>query len=122
MKKDLRRQIAIAIMKISLIPLLLLVLVFCSYAKDSRGQKILEKKITLKVADEEVRMVFTELEKRTDVKFVYSPELIESSRKVNLDVKEMELYKVLAELLSPLDLRYELVKNYVILARKEKVK
>jgi len=122
MKKDLRRQIAIAIMKISLIPLLLLVLVFCSYAKDSSGQKILEKKITLKVADEEVRVVFTELEKRTDVKFVYSPELIESSRRVNLDVKETELYKVLAELLSPLDLRYELVKNYVILARKEKTK
>ncbi|HEY4209419.1 MAG TPA: SusC/RagA family TonB-linked outer membrane protein, partial [Puia sp.] len=107
-------------MKISLIPLLLFVLVLCSYAKDSSGQKILEKKITLKVADEEVRAVFTELEKRTEVKFVYSPELIESSRKVNLDVKEVELYKVLAELLSPLDLRYELVKNYVILARKEK--
>ncbi len=117
MKKELSHQIAMAIMKISIIPALLLMLAFCSYAKDSSGQKLLDKKITIKVSDEEIKKVFTELEKRTEVKFVYSPELIESSRRVSLDVQEKELYKVLSELLSPLDIRYDLMNNYIVLSR-----
>ena len=118
MKKELSDQIAIAIMKISLIPALLLMLAFCSYAKDSTGQKLLDQKITLKVTDEEIRDVFTDLEKRTEFRFVYSPELIGSSRKVSLDVHDKELSRVLTELLAPLDIRYELVNSYIVLSRK----
>src|SRR5579872_7516085 len=117
MKKGLSHQIAIAIMKISLVPVLLLMLALCSYANDSRGQK-LERKITLKVTDEEIRNVFTELEKKTEFRFVYSPELIGSSRKVSLDVREKELSKVLTELLNPLGIRFEVVNNYIILSRR----
>ena len=117
MKKGLSHQIAIAIMKISLVPVLLLMLALCSYANDSSGQK-LDQKITLKVTDEEIRNVFTELEKKTEFRFVYSPELIGSSRKVSLDVREKELSKVLTELLSPLGIRFEVVNNYIILSRR----
>jgi TonB-linked SusC/RagA family outer membrane protein len=118
MKKELSHQIAIAIMKISLIPVLLLMLVLCSYAKDTHGQKLLDRKITLKVTDEEIRNVFTELEKKTELRFVYSPELIGSSRKVSIDVRETELSRVLSDLLSPLDIRYEIVNNYIVLSRR----
>jgi TonB-linked SusC/RagA family outer membrane protein len=118
MKKELSDQIAIAIMKISLIPALLLMLACCSYANDSSGQKILDQKITLKVTDEEIRDVFTDLEKKTEVRFVYSPELIGSSRKVSLDVQDASLSRVLSELLSPLDIRFEVINNYVVLSRK----
>ena len=117
MKKELSDQIVIAIMKISLIPALLLMLAFCSYAKDSRGQ-LLDQKITLKATDAEIRDVFTELEKRTAFRFVYSPELIGSSRKVSLDVHDKELSGVLTELLAPLDIRYEVVNNYIVLSHK----
>jgi len=118
MKKDLSRQIAIAIMKISLVPVLLLMLALCSYANDSSGQRLLDRKITLKVTDEEIRNVFIQLEKKTELRFVYSPELIGSSRKVSLDVQEKELYKVLGELLTPLDIRFEIVNNYIVLSRR----
>jgi TonB-linked SusC/RagA family outer membrane protein len=118
MKKELSHQIAIAIMKISLIPALLLMLAFCSYAHDSIGQKLLDRKITLKVTDEEIRNVFSQLEKKTELHFVYSPELIGSSRKVSLDVREKELSKVLSELLGPLDIRFEIVNNYIVLSRR----
>ena len=117
MKKELSDQIAIAIMKISLIPVFVLMLAFCSYAKESSGQ-LLDQKVTLKATDEEIRNVFTELEKRTEFRFVYSPELIGSSRKVTLDVHEKELSRVLTELLSPLDIRFEVVNNYIVLSRK----
>ncbi|HLZ88309.1 MAG TPA: carboxypeptidase-like regulatory domain-containing protein, partial [Puia sp.] len=105
-------------MKISLVPALILMLVLCSYASDSRGQKLLEKKVTLQLVDEELRNVLTALEKQTDVKFVYSPELIGASRKVSVDAKEKELYKVLTDLLGSLNIGYELVTNYVVLSRK----
>src|ERR1700744_2401985 len=117
MKKELSDQIAIAIMKISLIPALLLTFAFCSYAKDSSGQ-LLDQKITLKATDEEIRNVFSELEKRTEFRFVYSPELIGSSRKVSLDVHDAAFSHVLTELLSPLDIRFEIVNNYIVLSRK----
>ncbi len=117
MKKELSDQIAIAIMKISLIPALLLTFAFCSYAKDSSGQ-LLDQKITLKATDEEIRNVFSELEKRTEFRFVYSPELIGSSRKVSLDVHDAAFSHVLSELLSPLDIRFEVVNNYIVLSRK----
>src|SRR5258708_27078514 len=91
MKKQLSRQIAIAIMKISLVPALLLMLVFCSYASDTRGQKLLDKKVTLQLADDEMRNVFTALEKQTDVKFVYSPELIVATRKISVDDRDKQL-------------------------------
>ena len=117
MKKQLCRQIAIAIMKISLIPLLLLTLVFCAYAGDSSGQRLLDKRITLKVSDQEIRSVFSELEKQSQARFVYSPELIGASRRVSLDVRDKELSKVLADML-PEDIRFEQVNNYIILSKK----
>ena len=117
MKKQLSRQIAIAIMKISLVPILLLMLVFCAYASDSNGQRLLDKKITLKLTDQEIRNVFSELEKQTQARFVYSPELIGASRKISVDVKDKELYKVLSEVL-PADIRYEQVNDYIVLSAK----
>lgn len=103
--------------KLSLIPLLLQFFALCAYAGDSSGQRLLDKKITLKMSDQEMRTVFTELEKQCQARFVYSPELIGASRHVSLDVKDKELYKVLSELL-PDDIIYEQVNNYIVLSKK----
>ncbi|HEY4107986.1 TonB-dependent receptor [Puia sp.] len=105
-------------MKISLIPALLLMLVFCSYASDSRGQKLLDKKVNLQLVDEEMRNVFTALEKQIDAKFVYSPEIIGASRKVSVEAKDKQLSKVLSDLLEALNINYELVDNYIVLSKK----
>ena len=103
--------------KLSLTPLLLLLFVFCAYAGDSSGQRLLDKKITLKLTDQEMRTVFSELEKQCQARFVYSPELIGASRHVSVDVKDKELYKVLSDLL-PDDIIFEQVNNYIILSKK----
>src|SRR5258708_7188144 len=105
-------------MKLSAVPALFFMLVFCSHASDTRGQKLLDKKVTLQLADEEMRNVFTALEKQTDVKFVYSPELIGATRKVSVDARDKELYKVLTDLLGNLNISYELVNNYIVLTKK----
>lgn len=118
MKKKLSHQIAIVIMRLSLVPLLFLITVMCCYAKSGKGQKFLEKRITLFVQNKEIKTVFTEIEKLTDAKFVYSPELIDANRVVSIDVKRKELSKVLQNLLDPLRLTYETINNYIILRKK----
>ena len=121
MKKRLSHQIALAVMKISIIPALLLMLAMCSYANDSAGQLFLEKKISLKVQQAEIKNVLAEIESMTNARFVYSPELIDASMKVSINVHKKEVYKVLARLLLPLHIKYEVSNNYIVL-RKEDIK
>ncbi len=119
MRKRSNHQIATAIMKISIAPVLILTLAFSSYAKDTNGQEGLKKKISLEISNEEIGAVFSRLETLSDLRFVYSPEIISASRKISLNVRNKELYKVLKELLKPLNIQYELDNNYIILATKE---
>ncbi|MDH7461780.1 TonB-dependent receptor [Chitinophagaceae bacterium 26-R-25] len=118
--KKLTHPIALAIMRISLIQFFLVVGVFCSYAKTSEGQNVLDKKVSLHLKNEKIKNVLSELEKISDVKFVYSPEIIGSSRKVNVDANGKKLDLVLQELLNPLDVKYELQKmqnSYIVLSK-----
>jgi len=108
--KKLTHPIALAIMRISLIQFFLVVGVFCSYAKTSEGQNVLDKKVSLHLKNEKIKNVLSELEKISDVKFVYSPEIIRSSTKVNVDASGKKLDLVLQELLNPLEVKYELQK------------
>ena len=121
MNKNLSNQIAYAIMKLSVIPLLLFLSVMCCYAKDTRGQKMLKKKITLKFDKEEIKKVFSEIERITDAKFVYSPELVDVTKTVNVDMRKEELANVLTNLLRPFNVSYEVINNYIILRKKEEV-
>src|SRR5215216_3516184 len=78
MKKSLTRSVVIAIMKFSIIPALLMVFVFCSYAKETNAQDLLKKKITLRIKSEEVKNILSEIERLSGGKFMYSPEIIQS--------------------------------------------
>lgn len=118
--KKLTHPIALAIMRISLIQFFLVVGVFCSYAKTSEGQNVLDKKVSLHLKNEKIKNVLSELEKISDVRFVYSPELIGSSTKVNVDANGKKLDLVLQELLNPLNVKYELQKmqnSYIVLSK-----
>lgn len=118
--KKLTHSIALAIMRISLVQFFLVVGVFCSYAKTSEGQNVLDKKVSLHLKNEKVKNVLSELEKISDVKFVYSPEIIRSSTKVNVNANNKKLNFVLQELLNPLDVKFELQKmqnSYIVLSK-----
>ena len=121
MKKSLTRSVVIAIMKLSIIPALLFAFVFCSYAKDTNAQDLLKKKITLKIKSEEVKTILSEIERLSGGKFMYSPEIIQSYRKVSIVAKDEEVAGVLNRLLQPLGIRYEVVNNYIILSIKNDI-
>src|SRR5688500_6535380 len=121
MKKNLTRSVVIAIMKFSIIPALLFAFAFCSYAKETNAQDLLKKRISLKVKAEEIRSILSEIERLSGGKFMYSPEIIQSSRKVSIEARNEQMANVLNRLLQPLRIRYEVVNNYIILRRKNDV-
>jgi len=119
MKKTLTHRICLVLMKVSLVPVLICMLSICAYAKETVAQKVLEKKISVSVKDEEVSKLLVQLEKITQLNFVYSPEIIAASRKVTIDAKNKKLYEILNEVFAPFDVDFEVVKNYVILKKRD---
>src|SRR5882757_342687 len=107
-------------MKVSLLSIVLLCSAICCFSKDAEGQDDLQKRITLKVNNKEVKSVLTDMEKLASVKFLYSAEYIQPSRKISLNVKDKKLGDVLTEMLTPLRISYHAEKNgYIFLDRIE---
>ncbi len=118
MKKNLTTSVMIAIMKITIIPVLLISFACNAFATGADAQDLLRKKLTVKFQSEDMGTVLSRFEEITKAKFVYSPELIESSRKVSLAAKNDDFEKVLNGLLLPIGIKYEVVDKYIILSPK----
>jgi hypothetical protein len=93
MKKNvLFKKILSEAMRITLTQLLLS-FVFCgiTLANDAFSQEVLNKSISLKPETITVKRALTQIERLADVKFIYSPNLIQSERKVNLSFENNRL-------------------------------
>ena len=110
------QRLLLLFMKVTLIQFCLLILftdLVC--ANDSSAQEVLQQRITLNIDNSDIRTVLSKIENVAKVKFMYSPQMIQASRKVNLNVKDERLEKVLIQFLSPLKLTYEINKRTIIL-------
>lgn len=106
--------------KLILLPLFFLA-VFSGFAKDQGNQYLLEKEITINARNESIKTILAKIEDLSAARFVYSPEVIESSKKVNLFANKKLLKHVLAELFAPLSIQFELKNDqYIILSKKMK--
>ncbi len=109
-------SLATAIMKLSAIPVLLLLTSFCSLAKVTTAQDVLAKNVTISVTDKELKAVLKDVSKMTGAKFLYSREIIQSERRVTISVKDKPLADFLNQVLTPLHISFELDKNgYIFL-------
>ncbi|MCF2496566.1 TonB-dependent receptor [Dyadobacter chenhuakuii] len=100
----------------------LIIAILCcgmSFAHTLHGQELLNKEISLKVESLEVKKVLQMIEKQADVKFVYSTSSIQNSQNTGLKEVKGTLNKVLDQLLTPLNVSYEVVGNSRILLRKK---
>ncbi len=88
-----------------------------SLALDSRAQEVLNKKISVELSNKSVSEVLSQIEKAANIKFSYSPDLIQSQRSVNLNAANERLDLVLRRLFQPLQIKFELVGNRFILTR-----
>jgi len=87
-----------------------------SYAHTSRAQEYLNKRLSLQVTNQEIKKVLIEIEKATDVRFVYSSKVVESTQKVSIQKSNVTLSEVLENLLKPLKIKYELSGQKIILS------
>ncbi|MFC0186582.1 carboxypeptidase-like regulatory domain-containing protein [Pseudarcicella hirudinis] len=105
-------------MKISLLQIVLSMLfVSASFAHTSNAQELLNKKVTLHLKAVEVEKVILKLEKSVGVNFMYSPELIQSKRKISVEASDRPLSIVLSEIFGPLNIRYEVFGEQILLKR-----
>ena len=123
MKKSLQFRRSLSLfMKISFTQVLLVVFFAASsYAHESKAQEFLNKSISLKVADTEVRGVLTQLEQLADVKFVYSTSAIQAKRKITLSATNRTLADVLDAMLNPLKIDYKVLGGKIMLINTEEL-
>lgn len=75
----------------------------------------LEKRISLQVKNAKLAEVLEKIEQQSPYVFVFSNDDISTTQKISLNVKEKSLQEVLEMVLSPLDIRFELISDKIIL-------
>ncbi|WP_341228411.1 TonB-dependent receptor [uncultured Arcticibacterium sp.] len=105
-------------MRISVIQLIL-VLCFLtgSFANEGYSQDVLEQKISLKVDKRPIRLIFSEIEKLSEIKFIYSSDLINANQKVSAHYTNRTVAEILSGVLSGLRLNYAVSGNQVVIKR-----
>jgi len=119
MKKPVVKQRLLhRIMKITLFQFVL-ALVFSSVAmaNDVSGQKKLDTKVTINVANLTLDNALSKLEKSAHVKFSYNSRLPQLTQKVTIDANEEVLSSILNRILIPFNITYTEVSNQIVLQK-----
>ncbi|GAB3992599.1 SusC/RagA family TonB-linked outer membrane protein [Spirosoma daeguense] len=103
-------------MKLSLVQVLMaVVFASVSWATDAAAQELLDRRLTLQVRNEKIKSVLTMIEQSVNVKFSYSPQLIQSGRRITFQAQGEPLGDVLNKLLPSLQLTYNVTGTQIIL-------
>ncbi|RRB04671.1 SusC/RagA family TonB-linked outer membrane protein [Larkinella rosea] len=117
MKKHLAGQLWLKLMRFSLTQsLVMLSLVGVSFAHPSNAQEYLSRRLTLHADNQDIKRVLADIEKATDVQFVYSSQVIEKRQKMSIQATNSTLEEVLVKYFKPLPVNYELVGRKVVLS------
>lgn len=105
-------------MKLSVVQIMAFCLfVSMSWATDVSAQELLERRLSLQANNEKIKTVLTAIEKSVSIKFSYSPQVIQSNRKVTFEAQNVTLGYVLNNLLPTLRLTYKIVGSQIILVQ-----
>ena len=117
MKKNPKpfRNRLLFLMKVTLLHVMITsVTIVFSHALDTRGQGVLDRKVTLQLENTKVKDVLAEIEAKAGVSFTYRPRLIKNIGNVTLNVSELRLEELLAAVLDE-SVDYEVVGKQIIL-------
>jgi TonB-dependent starch-binding outer membrane protein SusC len=119
MSKRLHIQKALQkVMRISMYQAILAIsFVTLTQAHDVTAQKVLEQRVTIQLNNLGVVQILDKIEKVTDVKFMYNPQIFAAEQRFNLKFEDEPLYNVLNTVLTPLQVTYEVVNRRIILKR-----
>lgn len=107
-------------MRVSMTQIFLGILFTCtSFAKNVRGQEILNKEISINISQEKIKQILAEIQNLTKVNFIYSSTTIRAERKISVNASNKRLGTFLDELLAPLNINYKVEDNHILLYEKE---
>ena len=86
-------------------------------ARPVKAQQILNREVSVKMLNVSLKSVLQEIERQTNVHFVYSTNAVNSNTTVSLQTAHEPLATVLPRLLSPNQLRYEVVEEQIVLKK-----
>jgi TonB-dependent starch-binding outer membrane protein SusC len=105
-----------AIMKITIgQALIAFIFAISSFGFESRGQELLEKKITIEADHKDIKSILAEIEKKGGVKFTYRPQIVELKDNLTFSFNNISLSQILDSLLNP-DISYEVIGEQIILS------
>lgn len=119
MKKGFPFSVATAIMKISIIPTIILLCSFCSFASTSSAQDVYNKEVSMNIQDQNLKITLQKLSQQTGARFSYNPKLVQSAKKVSVNVEHVKLATVLDRVLGQLDISYFYYNDYIVLQKRE---
>lgn len=104
------------IMRITLLQsLLICVGISLGYAHKGHTQELLDRSITVRAENQEIRKVLNKLENLANVKFVYSSNTIQANRRISVAVNERKLSELLTLILKPLNISYRVIGGQIML-------
>ncbi|WP_131535681.1 TonB-dependent receptor domain-containing protein [Pedobacter nototheniae] len=116
MKKKLLISLALYAMRNSIYQILAITIFTCSaLAKDAKAQDFLNKQISIKAEQIDIKTIIDKASNMASVQFVYSPQLINSNRKVSINVVNQKLKYFLDNSLKKYDVGYRIVKDQILL-------
>ncbi len=89
------------------------------HAHEAHTQGLLDRAVSVKFKNTELRKVLSQIEEEVDVKFVYSSTVIQPDRRVSVRAEKRKLSEVLAQVLEPLDISYRVIGGQIMLTRLE---
>jgi len=119
----MRKKLLVAIiplaMRLFVIQLLVLSTVLATYATNSNGQEILNKRVSISISNMKLKEVLHKIESFTDVKFVFSSKMVDVSKKLSLTVVDKRLGDLLNQLLIPNSISYRVLDGQIVLYTKD---
>ncbi|MDZ7900572.1 MAG: TonB-dependent receptor [Arcicella sp.] len=86
-------------------------------AHPAKAQQILSREVSVKLSNVSLKNVLQEIEKQTNVRFVYSNNAVEADKMVSINATKEPLAEFLPKLLFPNKIRFEVIEEQIILKK-----
>src|SRR5882672_3731294 len=88
---------------------------FASPLKNWSAAQVKERKISVQAKNEKLALILEKIEKQSSFVFVYANDEVNTSQKITVSIREKNISEALTDLLTPLNITYELVNDKIIL-------
>jgi TonB-linked SusC/RagA family outer membrane protein len=101
-------------LKMKLTAFFVILIVFQTFAESTLAQG----KFSLDFKNKTIEQVLLEVENQSDIGFIYNKDLVDVDRKVNIDVKDASIDKILNQLFPDDDVTFHRVNNQIVISPK----